>query len=74
MRFRFSTVASPVWQEANGRTFEVVPNDTGPRVYTVDMSDVPGWSGRLKQLRLDLSDGGSLTGTCRIDYIWIGSR
>jgi hypothetical protein len=73
MRFRFTTVANPEWQEANSQAFEVVPNDTGPRVYTVDMSDVPGWSGRLKQLRLDLSDGASLTGTCRVDYLWIGS-
>ena len=74
LRLRFTTAANPVWQEANGKPFEVIPNDTGPRVYTVDMSDVPGWSGRLKQLRLDLSDGVSRTGTCRIDYIWIGSR
>lgn len=74
MRFRFTTATNPAWQEAGGKTFEVVPNDSGPRVYTVDMSDVPGWSGRLKQLRLDLSDGVSLTGTCRIDYIWIGTK
>jgi hypothetical protein len=74
MRLRFTTAAEPEWGDANSRAFEVVRNDTGPRVYTVDMSDVSGWSGRLKQLRLDLSDGASLTGTCRIDYIWIGSR
>jgi hypothetical protein len=74
MRLRFTTGAEPEWGDANSRAFEVVRNDTGPRVYTVDMSDVSGWSGRLKQLRLDLSDGASLTGTCRIDYIWIGSR
>lgn len=74
LRFRFTTAENPAWQEANSQTFEVVPEDPGPRVYTVDMSTVPGWTGHLKQLRLDLSDGTELTGTCRIDYIWIGSR
>lgn len=74
MRFRFTTSENPEWQPAQSKAFEVVPNDNGPRVYTVDMSDVPAWSGHLKQLRLDLSDGTNLTGTCRIDYIWIGSR
>ena len=74
MRLRFTTAASSAWQDANSMAFEVVPNDTAPRVYTVDMSDVAGWSGALKQLRLDLSDGADLTGTCRIDYIWIGPR
>jgi len=74
MRWRFTTVEAPAWRDANSKTFEVIPNDLRPRVYTVDMSDVPGWSGRLGQLRLDLSDGDSLTGTCRFDYIWIGSR
>jgi hypothetical protein len=74
MRFSFTTEANPDWQEANSKSFEVVPEDTGPRVYPVDMSDIPGWTGRLKQLRLDLADGTSLTGTVRIDYLWIGSR
>jgi len=45
-------------------------NDTAPRVYTVDMTNVPGWIGRMKQLRLDLATGATLTGTCRIDYLW----
>jgi hypothetical protein len=73
MRFRFTTAADPAWQDANSKSFEVVPDDTGPRVYTVDMSDVPGWSGRLRQLRLDLSDGADITGTCRFDYLWVCS-
>lgn len=72
MRFQFTTAASPDWNE--GKTFAVVANDDAPREYTVDLSDVPGWTGRLKQLRLDLATGTPLTGTCRIDYLWIGSR
>ncbi len=74
MRLSFTTEASPEWQTASSKAFEVVANDDGPRVYPVDMSDAPGWTGRLKQLRLDLADGTSLTGTVRIDYLWIGSR
>ena len=74
MRFRFTTAGAPGWEEANSKVFEVVPDDPGPRVYTIDMSDVAGWTGRLKQLRLDLSDGTNLTGTCRLDYVWLGSR
>lgn len=74
MRFRFTTETDPGWSDANSKTFEVVPNDDAPRVYTIDMADVPGWAGRLGQLRLDLSDGVSLTGTCRLDYLWIGSH
>ena len=72
MRFRFTTEANPAWQEANSKSFVVVANDNGPREYTVDLATVPGWAGRLKQLRLDLATGNAITGTCRIDYIWIG--
>ncbi|MCL5269009.1 MAG: right-handed parallel beta-helix repeat-containing protein, partial [bacterium] len=73
MRFRFVTDADPAWGDAKSQSFDLTPNDNGPREYAVDMSRVPGWTGRLKQLRLDLApgDGTPLTGTCRIDYIWI---
>jgi len=49
----------------------VVANDIGPRDYTVDMSQVPGWKGSLKQLRFDMGGGSTISGTCRIDYIRI---
>ena len=71
MRLRFTTTADAAWDEAKSRSFEVVPNDDGPRVYATDLSTVPGWTGRLKQLRLDLASGTPLTGTCRFDYIWL---
>ena len=32
-----TTAKVPAWQEAGGKTFEVVPNDSGPRVYTVEI-------------------------------------
>ncbi len=72
MRLRFTTEAQAGWEAGLGQAFDVTPNDVGPRVYTVDMSTCAGWTGRLKQLRLDFSDGAPLTGTCRVDYLWIG--
>lgn len=74
MRLRFTTADQPDWQDANGASFAVVPDDNGPRTYVVDLSTVPGWRGKLKQFRLDLATGTPLTGTCRIDYLWIGRQ
>lgn len=71
MRFRFITDADPNWDDAKSQSFDAVANDDGPRVYTVDMSRIPGWKGTLRQLRFDLADGSKVTGTCRIDYIRI---
>jgi hypothetical protein len=72
MCFRFTTDRDAVWDNSKSRSFDVVANDNGPREYTVEMSAVSGWKGRLRQLRLDLATGQTLTGTCRFDYIWIG--
>ncbi len=74
MRLRFTTTDEPKWKINLGQTFEVTPNDTEDRLYTIDMYPVAGWSGRLKQILLELADGEPLTGTCRIDYIWIGKQ
>jgi len=71
MRLRFTTDADTTWNDVKSRAFEVTPNDTTVRTYTVPMSGLPAWAGRLRQLRLDLATEGPLTGTCRLDYIWI---
>jgi hypothetical protein len=71
MRIRFTTAADGTWDDGKSKSFKVVAGDNGPRQYAVDMSDVPGWAGRLKQIRLDISTGVPLTGTCRFDYIWL---
>ena len=74
MRLRFTTKAAPTWTANLGQVFAVTPNDTEARLYTLDLRDTPGWRGELKQLRLDFSDGTPLTGTCRIDYVWLGHQ
>ena len=73
MCLKFTTEADPQWDDAKSRTFTVVSNDNESRTYTVDLSSVPAWKGRLRQLRLDLATGKPLTGTCRVDYIWVDS-
>ena len=71
MTLRFITNADSTWSEAKSKRFAVTASDNGLRDYMVDMSALPGWTGNLRQLRLDLTGGDSATGTCRIDYIWI---
>jgi hypothetical protein len=74
MRIRFTTAEKPTWEAELGHIFEVKANDNGERLYTIDMRKTTGWKGNLKELRLDFSDGTPVTGTCRIDYIWIGRQ
>lgn len=74
MRLRFTTKDAPTWEANLGQTFTVTPNDTESRIYRIDLRSVAGWRGDLKQLRLDIADGTPLTGTCRIDYVWIGRQ
>ncbi|MBT4817715.1 MAG: hypothetical protein HON70_18560, partial [Lentisphaerae bacterium] len=69
MRLAFTTEMDAAWDVAKTTTFPVVPNDNGPRTYTVNMTGVSGWTGRLHQLRVDVATGKPLTGTCRFDYI-----
>jgi hypothetical protein len=71
MRLRFTTVADPAWDDAKSQNVAVVANDPAARDVAINLAAVPGWRGRLKQLRLDLATGSPLTGTCRFDYIWI---
>jgi hypothetical protein len=73
MRLKFTTEADPGWDDAKSRAFSVVGNDNDCRTYSLDLSTIPAWKGRLRQLRLDLATGKPLTGTCRFDYILIRS-
>jgi hypothetical protein len=71
MRIRFTTEGDGTWDDAKSLAFDVTPNDNANRTYSVDLSTVPAWKGKLRQLRLDLATGKPLTGTCRFDYVWI---
>jgi hypothetical protein len=73
MRLKFTTDADANWDSAKSLAFKVIANDNESRTYTLDLSRIPEWKGRLRQLRLDLATGEPLTGTCRFDYIWISS-
>jgi len=68
----FITTTSTNWNEAKSKTFTLIPNDTYTE-YVIDMTNVAGWTGVLKQLRLDpIDDGGNTSvGSFSIDYIKI---
>lgn len=71
MTLRFITSTDSKWSAAKSKSFAVAAGDNGLRDYAVDMSALTGWTGSLRQLRLDLTGGDPVAGTCRIDYIWI---
>jgi hypothetical protein len=73
MRLRFTTEAESNWDDGKSVVFPVTANDNGFSTYTLDAAKIPNWKGRLKQLRLEMAAGQPLTGTVRIDYIWIGN-
>lgn len=57
------------WDKSNSVAFDVKPDDPDDTVYTAKLPSVGG----IKQLKLAFSDGTEpITGTCRIDYIWLG--
>jgi len=66
----FVTESDPAWSEGKSRRFDVVA-DGEFHDYTVDLSTVPGWEGRITQVRLDPVEG---TGyTVAVDEIGFGS-
>ncbi len=62
---------APAWDEKNSVVFDVKPQDCDDSVYDVALPHVGG----IKQLKLSFSaDGDAVSGTCRIDYIWLGRK
>lgn len=66
----FSTSYS--FSEENSVFFELVPNDSEFRVYEIDLSNNPNWTGTLTNLRFDIPNDES-SGTYSIDFIEIGT-
>ena len=74
MKVSFKTDSATEWLPENAVEFDVVPNDDDDTLYTIRMDGCAGWKGTLEQLRIDFSsDDTPITGTVRIDYIWLGS-
>lgn len=67
----FITNSVPNYNQVMTKTFTIVANDTEYRDYIIDMSNIPGWGGTLKQLRLD-PDMNVTSGSFSVDYITIG--
>lgn len=71
MRIWWQTDNDPEWSESKSLVFDVEPCATEDKVYTIPM---PTTIHSVKQMRISFSaDGKPVTGTVRIDYIWIGA-
>lgn len=64
----FTTYSNKTWNELKSKSFSIKPNDFNYTTYTIDMSDVPGWTGQLYRLRVD-PNGGVTNGSFSCDYI-----
>lgn len=69
--FRFTTTLDDTWDDAKAVTFPVVARDWIARDYRINLSEIGGWTGTLKQLRFELTGGQTATGTVRVDFIRI---
>ncbi|MGG1516284.1 hypothetical protein ABE504_12770 [Paenibacillus oryzisoli] len=67
----FTTTSSTGYDEAKSKSFTIKANDANYTEYILDMSNVPGWTGILKQIRLDPNSASS--GSFSIDYIRISN-
>ncbi|TDE09885.1 discoidin domain-containing protein [Jiangella asiatica] len=64
----FTTEAEPNFSESKSIRIPLVPGETGYVDYELDLSTVGGWTGVLRQLRLDPEEGDS-TGTFHVDHV-----
>ena len=64
----FNTTTDTAFNAAKSKAFTVNANDANYTVYTIDMSGIYGWNGKLKQLRFK---SGSSSGSISIDYIYL---
>jgi len=69
MRLFYVTTEDAVWDERKSVEFAVKPQDHDDTVYEIPFA----FKGRLARLRLAFANGGEpVTGTLRIDYLWLG--
>lgn len=67
----FTTNQDSTWSETKSKSFAINANDASYTDYLIDMSAVSGWTGTLKQLRIDPVDIGASNGSFSLDYITI---
>jgi hypothetical protein len=65
-RVFFTTTASPNFDATKSVAFTLIANDGAYTTYAAEMSSNPSWTGTIKQLRLDPSEG---SGAIHIDYV-----
>ena len=69
MRLWWQKGAVLTWNEKDSVAFDVKPMDNDDSIYVAKLPPVGG----VRRLKLSFSaDGEKTTGTCRIDYIWLG--
>jgi hypothetical protein len=69
MRLWWQKGAVLTWNEQDSVAFDVKPMDNDDSVYVAKLPPAGG----VRRLKLSFSaDGEKTTGTCRIDYIWLG--
>lgn len=66
----FITNADTTWDGNKHAYFTIKAYDTDYSVYTIDMGSVPGWTGTLKQLRIDPAMN-AVSGSFQIDFVHI---
>lgn len=69
----FITVTDTTWDSAKHKDFTIFAQGKYYTEYIIDMSDVTGWTGKLKWLRLN-PEHGATRGTFSIDYKRIESK
>ncbi|HTI09847.1 MAG TPA: cellulase family glycosylhydrolase, partial [Puia sp.] len=69
-RIFFTTTTDATWSQAKSKGFTISANTSNYVEYIVDMSTVAGWSGTIKQIRIDPLDPAAGSGqTVNIDVI-----
>lgn len=67
-RMYFITNTDQQWNEDKAVSYTISPNDSEAKVYSIDMSSNPLWTGTIKRLRWDVVEGAS-SGTVDINSI-----
>lgn len=71
-RIFFITTTDPVWNNTKSKRFPIKLDSSYYGSYIVDMSTVPGWTGTIRQIRVDPLDPASKAGKkVKIDLIQV---